>query len=144
MTGLCLEELSVGQSAELVRIVRADDLVAFAAVTGDDNPVHLNEDYAKTTRFGGRIAHGMLAGGYISAVIGARLPGAGVIYVLAKSAFSSACANRRRGNRPCNCHGSGSHSRTGDSVDRLPCGRRRGGVGRGRGHGSKTGRMNWP
>lgn len=81
MTGLCLEDLAVGQSAELVRTVRADDLVAFAAVTGDDNPVHLNEDYARTTRFGGRIAHGMLAGGYISAVIGARLPGAGVIYV---------------------------------------------------------------
>ena len=81
MNGLCLEDLAVGQSAELTRRVRAEDLVTFAEVTGDDNPVHLDEAYAETTRFGGRIAHGMLAGGYISAVIGTKLPGAGVIYV---------------------------------------------------------------
>ena len=81
MTALFLEDLSVGQSAELTRTVKAEDLVAFAAVTGDDNRVHLDEDFAKTTQFGGRIAHGMLSAGYISAVIGTKLPGSGVIYL---------------------------------------------------------------
>ena len=81
MSGLCLEDLSVGQSAELAREVRESDLAAFADVTGDDNPVHLDEAYAATTPFGGRIAHGMLSAGYISAVIGTKLPGPGAIYV---------------------------------------------------------------
>ena len=81
MTALFLEDLSVGQSAELTRTVQADDLVAFATVTGDDNPVHLDEAFAKTTSFGGRIAHGMLSAGYISAVIGTKLPGSGAIYL---------------------------------------------------------------
>ena len=81
MIALFLEDLSIGQSAELTRTVQTDDLVAFAAVTGDDNPVHLDEVFAKTTSFGGRIAHGMLSAGYISAVIGTKLPGAGAIYL---------------------------------------------------------------
>jgi 3-hydroxybutyryl-CoA dehydratase len=81
VTTLFLEDLSVGQSAELIRTVQAEDLVAFATVTGDDNPVHLDEDFAKTTSFGGRIAHGMLSAGYISAVIGTKLPGSGAIYL---------------------------------------------------------------
>jgi 3-hydroxybutyryl-CoA dehydratase len=79
--GLFLEDLSLGQVAELTRQVSAGDLDAFAAVTGDDNPVHLDEAYAAATPFGGRIAHGMLAAGYISAVIGTKLPGPGTIYV---------------------------------------------------------------
>ena len=81
MTGLFLEDLAVGQRAELVRQVAAGDLDAFAAVTGDTNPVHLDEAYAATTSFGGRIAHGMLSAGYISAVIGTQLPGPGAIYI---------------------------------------------------------------
>ncbi len=80
-TGLCLEDLSLGQSAAMTRIVTEADLVAFAAVTGDDNPVHLDEAYAAATPFKGRIAHGMLSAGYISAVIGTQLPGPGSIYV---------------------------------------------------------------
>lgn len=81
MSALFLEDLSVGQSAELTRTVSDGDLTAFAAVTGDDNPVHLDEAFAKTTSFGGRIAHGMLSAGYISAVIGTQLPGSGAIYL---------------------------------------------------------------
>ena len=81
MTGLFLEDLSVGQSEELARTVTGADLEAFAAVTGDNNPVHLDEAFAAATPFGGRIAHGMLTAGYISAVIGTRLPGPGAIYV---------------------------------------------------------------
>ncbi|HWF00890.1 MAG TPA: MaoC family dehydratase [Caulobacteraceae bacterium] len=85
--GLCLEDLAVGQSAELTRIASAADVEAFAAVTGDDNPVHLDEAYAASTRFGGRIAHGMLGAGYISAVVGTRLPGPGAVYISQSLAF---------------------------------------------------------
>ncbi|MFN3512740.1 MAG: MaoC family dehydratase [Phenylobacterium sp.] len=81
MQGLFFEDLEVGQSAELVRIVGAADIEAFAAVSGDVNPVHLDEDYARTTTFQGRIAHGMLSAAYISAVLGTRLPGPGAIYL---------------------------------------------------------------
>ena len=61
MQGLYFEDLSVGQSAETTKIVGAADVEAFAAVSGDTNPVHLNEDYARTTPFQTRIAHGMLS-----------------------------------------------------------------------------------
>jgi 3-hydroxybutyryl-CoA dehydratase len=81
MQGKFLEELSVGQSAQLVRVVGEADIVAFAQVTGDTNPVHLDADYAAKTSFGGRIAHGMLSAGYISAVLGTALPGPGAIYL---------------------------------------------------------------
>jgi 3-hydroxybutyryl-CoA dehydratase len=79
--GLFLEELSVGQSAELTRTVDAAAIEAFAEVTGDNNPVHLDAAYAAGTPFKERIAHGMLSAGYISAVIGTKLPGPGAIYM---------------------------------------------------------------
>lgn len=81
MKGLFLEELSVGQSDELTRTVTEKDIASFAEVTGDNNPVHLDEAYAAATPFKTRIAHGMLSAGYISAVIGTRLPGPGAIYI---------------------------------------------------------------
>jgi 3-hydroxybutyryl-CoA dehydratase len=81
MSGAFLEDLEVGQSAELTRTVQDGDLAAFAAVTGDDNPVHLDEAYAAATPFKGRIAHGMLSASYISAVLANRLPGPGTIYI---------------------------------------------------------------
>lgn len=87
MQGLFLEDLSVGQSAELVRTVAEADIVAFAEVTGDANPVHLDAGYAATTSFGERIAHGMLSAGYISAVLGTTLPGPGAIYLSQTLAF---------------------------------------------------------
>src|SRR5262245_11313817 len=79
--GFYFDELSEGQSAEITRVVGAGDLEAFAAVSGDNNPVHLDEAYARTTTFGGRIAHGMLGAAYISAVLGTKLPGPGAIYL---------------------------------------------------------------
>ena len=79
--GLFFEDLSVGQSAETIKVVTANDVEAFAAVSGDTNPVHLDEAYARTTTFQTRIAHGMLSGAYISAVIGTKLPGPGSIYL---------------------------------------------------------------
>jgi 3-hydroxybutyryl-CoA dehydratase len=79
--GFYFDELTVGQLAEMSRVVGAADIEAFAEVSGDHNPVHLDEAYAKTTTFGERIAHGMLSGAYISAVLGNKLPGPGVIYL---------------------------------------------------------------
>lgn len=81
MQSYFFEDLSVGQSAEITRIVSAADVEAFAAVSGDTNPVHLDEAYAQTTPFQGRIAHGMLSAAYISAVLGTKLPGPGAIYL---------------------------------------------------------------
>ncbi len=87
MQGLFLEDLSVGQSAELTRTVDEAAIVQFAEVTGDNNPVHLDEAYAAGTPFKTRIAHGMLSAGYISAVIGTRLPGPGAIYMSQQLSF---------------------------------------------------------
>lgn len=81
MKGLFLEELSVGQSDELTKTVTEKDIASFAEVTGDNNPVHLDAAYAAATPFKTRIAHGMLSAGYISAVIGTKLPGPGAIYI---------------------------------------------------------------
>ncbi|HTK36655.1 MAG TPA: MaoC family dehydratase [Caulobacteraceae bacterium] len=77
---LFLEDLAVGQSVERTVTIREADIEAFAAVSGDTNPVHLDEAYAQTTPFKSRIAHGMLLGAYISAVLGVELPGPGAIY----------------------------------------------------------------
>jgi 3-hydroxybutyryl-CoA dehydratase len=79
--GFYFDELSVGQAVEISRVVGAADIEAFAEVSGDNNPVHLDEDYARTTQFGERIAHGMLSAAYISAILGTRLPGPGAIYL---------------------------------------------------------------
>jgi 3-hydroxybutyryl-CoA dehydratase len=79
--GIFFEDLTIGQSAETTNIVGAADVEAFAAVSGDTNPVHLDEAYAMTTPFQGRIAHGMLSGAYISAMLGTKLPGPGAIYL---------------------------------------------------------------
>ena len=81
MHGFYFDELSVGQTAEMSRVVGSADIEAFAEVSGDNNPVHLDEDYARTTTFGERIAHGMLSGAYISAILGTKLPGPGAIYL---------------------------------------------------------------
>jgi 3-hydroxybutyryl-CoA dehydratase len=81
LQGLYFDELSVGQTAEVSHVVGAADIEAFAAVSGDHNPVHMDEAFAKTTPFGGRIAHGMLSAAYISAVLGNDLPGPGAIYL---------------------------------------------------------------
>ncbi len=75
------EALQLGQEASISRTVTEQDIVAFADVTGDRNPVHLDAVYAAATIFKQRIAHGMLSAGYISAVFGMKLPGPGAIYV---------------------------------------------------------------
>ncbi len=75
------EELTVGQEASQSNTVTADVIGAFADVSGDRNPVHVDAEYAATTMFKERIAHGMLSAAYISAVFGMQLPGPGAIYI---------------------------------------------------------------
>jgi 3-hydroxybutyryl-CoA dehydratase len=87
MKGHCLEDLVVGQTAETVHTVTDADIVAFAEVSGDHNPVHLDEAYAATTPFKTRIAHGMLSAAYISAALATRLPGPGSIYLSQTMSF---------------------------------------------------------
>lgn len=79
--GRYLEDLTVGDSAERTITVTEAAIEAFAAVSGDYNPVHLDQAYAETTVFRGRIAHGMLTGAYISALLAGELPGPGAIYL---------------------------------------------------------------
>ena len=81
MSGLKLEDLSIGQTAGRSHTVTEATIAAFAEVSGDHNPVHLDADFAATTSFKDRIAHGMLSAAYISAVLGNDLPGQGAIYL---------------------------------------------------------------
>ena len=76
-----LEDLEIGMKRELTKLVTDGDIEMFAEVSTDRNPVHLDDDYAEETMFQGRIAHGMLTAGLISAVIGEQLPGHGTIYM---------------------------------------------------------------
>ena len=79
--GIALEEMEIGQSAEAVRTVTEADLDMFAKVSGDYNPVHMDEEFARATPFRGRIAHGALVASYISGVLGNQLPGPGAIFL---------------------------------------------------------------
>ena len=81
MKGKTIHEIKVGDFAEFAKTVSESDIYLYAGVTGDLNPAHINQVYAQETFFKGRIAHGMLLGGLISAVIGMKLPGPGTIYV---------------------------------------------------------------
>ena len=75
------EELDLGQCASLMRTVMEVDVIGFAQVSGDNNPIHLSDDYAASTKFGQRIAHGMFTASLISAVIGTQMPGPGAVYL---------------------------------------------------------------
>ncbi len=78
---ICIEDIEIGMSRHLRKQVTDRDIQLFAEVSTDRNPVHLDEDYARDTIFEGRIAHGMLTAGLISAVIGEQLPGHGTVYL---------------------------------------------------------------
>ena len=79
--------LQVGDTASLTNTITDDDIRTFADLTTDHNPVHLDDDFAKTTRFGRRIAHGMLSAGLISAVLANKLPGTGTVYLSQSLSF---------------------------------------------------------
>jgi 3-hydroxybutyryl-CoA dehydratase len=79
--GYYLEDLTVGMSSVFGKTVTEADIMAFAGVSGDTNPVHLHEEFAAATLFKGRVAHGMLSASFISTILGTKLPGPGCIYV---------------------------------------------------------------
>lgn len=81
MIGKTINELNLGDRAEFTKTVSESDVYLYAGLTGDFNPAHINEPYAEKTFFKTRIAHGMLPAGFISAILGTRLPGPGTIYI---------------------------------------------------------------
>ena len=78
---MTIHEMKVGDSASMAKTVSESDVYLFAGITGDHNPAHVNEHASSQTAFGGRIAHGILSAGLISAVLAMRLPGPGTIYL---------------------------------------------------------------
>ncbi len=78
---LTFEDLSIGMTEKLAKTVSSSDVVGFAEISGDRNPIHLSEHFAAKTPFGTRIAHGLYTASLISAVLGTRLPGPGAIYI---------------------------------------------------------------
>src|SRR6516162_9624971 len=79
--GYYLEDLEVGMTATYAKTVTDADVVLFAGVSGDSNPVHIDNEFAQRTMFKGRIAHGMLTASFISTALGTKLPGPGCIYI---------------------------------------------------------------
>jgi 3-hydroxybutyryl-CoA dehydratase len=87
MLGKTIDQLSEGDTAEFAKTISESDIYLYAGITGDFNPAHIDEVYASNTFFKKRIAHGMLTAGFISAVIGNKLPGPGAIYLKQELAF---------------------------------------------------------
>lgn len=79
--GLDIHEVTVGMQATYSQTITDSDIKSFAGLSGDRNPVHIDEEYAKSSRFKKRIAHGLLSGSFFSALFGTRLPGEGCVYV---------------------------------------------------------------
>ena len=79
--GYYFEDLEEGMTDVFAKTITDDDIITFAGISGDTNPMHLNHEFASETMFEGRIAHGMLTASFISTVIGTKMPGAGCIYV---------------------------------------------------------------
>ena len=89
LNGHDIEDLEVGMTATFAKTITEADIVLFAGVSGDNNAVHINEEFAATTPFKGRIAHGMLSASVISAAIANKLPGPGTIYMQQSLAFKA-------------------------------------------------------
>jgi len=81
MTGKTIKQIKLGDTAYFSKTVSESDVYLYAGITGDLNPAHINETYAKDTFFKTRIAHGMLTAGFISRILGMQLPGPGTIYM---------------------------------------------------------------
>lgn len=81
LLGLCFEDVDLGMEETFTKTVTAEDIDMFATVSGDYNPFHMDETFAASTAFGGRIAHGLLVASYFSTILGTKLPGPGSVYV---------------------------------------------------------------
>lgn len=87
--GKTYEQINVGDTASFQKTISEADVYMFAGVTGDMNPAHINHEAMKDTKFGGRIVHGMLTAGLVSAVLGMHLPGPGTIYLSQQISFKA-------------------------------------------------------
>ena len=130
------EDLEIGLSAEVTRVVTADGIQAFAELSGDFNPVHIDEDYAAGTMFKQCIAHGILSASYVSSVFGMHLPGPGSIYisqtlnfkapvyvgsaVLTRVEVQELIPKRRRAIFACTCHVGETLVLDGEAVIMVP------------------------
>lgn len=130
------EDLQLGMEASFAKTVTAADILAFAEITGDWNPVHLDTEYAAKTVFREPIAHGMLTAGYISAVFGSEMPGPGAIYVsqtlnfrapvrigdevVAKVRVMELYPAKRRARFDCTCEVAGKTVLEGEAVLMVP------------------------
>jgi len=90
LNGYDIEDLSVGMTASFAKTITEADIALFASASGDNNAIHINEEFAQRTKFKGRIAHGMLTASIISAAIAGRLPGPGTIYLSQNLRFKAA------------------------------------------------------
>lgn len=81
LSGYTIDQIRIGQRAAISKTITDADIYGFAGISGDFNPIHVNDEFAKTTRFGKRIAHGMLTSAFISTVLGMELPGARALYL---------------------------------------------------------------
>jgi 3-hydroxybutyryl-CoA dehydratase len=130
------EDLALGMQASLVHRVSEADLDTFATLTGDRNPIHLDEEFAAETIFKGRIAHGMLTATFISAILGTQLPGPGAIYiaqtlnfkapvrigdeVIATARISELFPEKKRALLTCDCSVAGKTVLEGDALLLVP------------------------
>lgn len=89
MKGLTIDQLSIGTSGSFTKTVTETDVYMFAGISGDLNPAHINEEYARKTAFKSRIAHGILGASFISTVLGMYMPGPGTIYMKQELKFLS-------------------------------------------------------
>lgn len=80
-SGLTIEQIEVGMQVSYSQTITDADVKAYAGLSGDNNPVHMSDEYAKDSKFKARIAHGLLSGGFFSALFGTRLPGPGCVYI---------------------------------------------------------------
>jgi len=133
---LFFEDLTVGMVERLSKTVAASDVVGFAEVTGDRNPIHLSEHFAAKTPFGTRIAHGLYTASLISAVLGTRLPGPGAVYISQTLNFRAPVrigdtvvvsvevvelvADRRRARLACTCKVGGEVVLDGEALVKVP------------------------
>ena len=133
---LYFEDLAVGLSERLAKTISSSDVVGFAEITGDRNPIHLSEHFAARTPFGTRIAHGLYTAGLISAVLGTRLPGPGAVYVSQTLNFrapvrigdtvevevtvAELTPERRRARLACTCRVGGEVVLDGEALVKVP------------------------
>jgi len=133
---LYFEDLSVGMSETFEKTVSSSDVVGFAEITGDRNPIHLSEHFAARTPFGTRVAHGLYTASLISAVLGTRLPGPGAVYVSQSLHFRAPVklgdtvkvevtvaelnAERRRARLDCICSVDGTVVLDGEALVKVP------------------------